>query len=71
MLVCHWAFPRSVSGNTFTFYVEEMLCKALCNVFSAVRDGTSNQCEVPRDPRFPECPGKVDVSASACYFHIS
>ncbi|TKS68854.1 Alpha-1,6-mannosylglycoprotein 6-beta-N-acetylglucosaminyltransferase B [Collichthys lucidus] len=28
--------------------------------FSAVRDGTSSQCEVPRDPRFPECPGKVD-----------
>ncbi|KAG8014487.1 hypothetical protein GBF38_002972, partial [Nibea albiflora] len=26
----------------------------------AVRDGTSSQCEVPRDPRFPECPGKVD-----------
>ncbi|KAI3353064.1 hypothetical protein L3Q82_019629 [Scortum barcoo] len=25
-----------------------------------VRDGTSSQCEVPRDPRFPECPGKVD-----------
>uniref|UniRef100_A0A671V9N8 alpha-1,6-mannosyl-glycoprotein 6-beta-N-acetylglucosaminyltransferase n=1 Tax=Sparus aurata TaxID=8175 RepID=A0A671V9N8_SPAAU len=29
-------------------------------VFSVIRDGTSNQCEVPRDPRFPECPGKVD-----------
>ncbi|TWW59540.1 Alpha-1,6-mannosylglycoprotein 6-beta-N-acetylglucosaminyltransferase B [Takifugu flavidus] len=26
----------------------------------ALRDGTSNQCEVPRDPRYPECPGKVD-----------
>uniref|UniRef100_A0A8C5DG14 alpha-1,6-mannosyl-glycoprotein 6-beta-N-acetylglucosaminyltransferase n=1 Tax=Gouania willdenowi TaxID=441366 RepID=A0A8C5DG14_GOUWI len=26
----------------------------------AVRDGTSSQCEVPRDPRFSECPGKVD-----------
>ncbi|TNN60009.1 Alpha-1,6-mannosylglycoprotein 6-beta-N-acetylglucosaminyltransferase B [Liparis tanakae] len=26
----------------------------------AVRDGTSSQCEVPRDLRFPECPGKVD-----------
>uniref|UniRef100_A0A3Q3DLC8 alpha-1,6-mannosyl-glycoprotein 6-beta-N-acetylglucosaminyltransferase n=1 Tax=Hippocampus comes TaxID=109280 RepID=A0A3Q3DLC8_HIPCM len=30
------------------------------NVFSAVRDGTSSQCEVPKDPRYPECPGKVD-----------
>ncbi|XP_019718228.1 alpha-1,6-mannosylglycoprotein 6-beta-N-acetylglucosaminyltransferase B-like [Hippocampus comes] len=26
----------------------------------AVRDGTSSQCEVPKDPRYPECPGKVD-----------
>jgi len=31
-------------------------------VFSVVRDGASSQCEVPRDSRFPECPGKVDVS---------
>uniref|UniRef100_A0A672FS19 alpha-1,6-mannosyl-glycoprotein 6-beta-N-acetylglucosaminyltransferase n=1 Tax=Salarias fasciatus TaxID=181472 RepID=A0A672FS19_SALFA len=27
---------------------------------SMVQDGTSSQCEVPRDPRYPECPGKVD-----------
>uniref|UniRef100_A0A3B3DEA7 alpha-1,6-mannosyl-glycoprotein 6-beta-N-acetylglucosaminyltransferase n=1 Tax=Oryzias melastigma TaxID=30732 RepID=A0A3B3DEA7_ORYME len=28
---------------------------------SLVRDGTStSQCEIPRDNRFPECPGKVD-----------
>uniref|UniRef100_A0A8C5F5T5 alpha-1,6-mannosyl-glycoprotein 6-beta-N-acetylglucosaminyltransferase n=1 Tax=Gadus morhua TaxID=8049 RepID=A0A8C5F5T5_GADMO len=26
----------------------------------AMRDGTSGQCEVPRDPRYPDCPGKVD-----------
>ncbi|XP_037118589.1 alpha-1,6-mannosylglycoprotein 6-beta-N-acetylglucosaminyltransferase B-like isoform X1 [Syngnathus acus] len=26
----------------------------------ALRDGTSSQCEVPKDPRYPECPGKVD-----------
>uniref|UniRef100_A0A674A3R4 alpha-1,6-mannosyl-glycoprotein 6-beta-N-acetylglucosaminyltransferase n=1 Tax=Salmo trutta TaxID=8032 RepID=A0A674A3R4_SALTR len=26
----------------------------------AVRDGSSGQCEVPRDPRYPDCPGKVD-----------
>ncbi|XP_036426054.1 alpha-1,6-mannosylglycoprotein 6-beta-N-acetylglucosaminyltransferase B-like [Colossoma macropomum] len=25
-----------------------------------VRDGTSGQCDVPRDPHFPDCPGKVD-----------
>ncbi|CAB1344914.1 unnamed protein product [Coregonus sp. 'balchen'] len=26
----------------------------------AVRDGSSGQCEVPRDPHYPDCPGKVD-----------
>ncbi|KAL6455667.1 hypothetical protein MHYP_G00355180 [Metynnis hypsauchen] len=25
-----------------------------------VREGTSGQCDVPRDPHFPDCPGKVD-----------
>ncbi|XP_019905435.2 alpha-1,6-mannosylglycoprotein 6-beta-N-acetylglucosaminyltransferase B isoform X6 [Esox lucius] len=25
-----------------------------------MRDGSSGQCEVPRDPRYPDCPGKVD-----------
>ncbi len=44
--------------------------KILLNVLSAVRDGSSSQCEVPRDPRFPECPGKVDVSVSMSYFHF-
>ncbi len=44
--------------------------KILLTVLSAVRDGTSSQCEVPRDPRFPECPGKVDVSVSMSYFHF-
>ena len=28
----------------------------------AVRDGTTGQCEIPRDPRYPDCPGKVEVS---------
>uniref|UniRef100_A0A3B3ZSA2 alpha-1,6-mannosyl-glycoprotein 6-beta-N-acetylglucosaminyltransferase n=1 Tax=Periophthalmus magnuspinnatus TaxID=409849 RepID=A0A3B3ZSA2_9GOBI len=27
---------------------------------SIVQEGSSSQCEVPRDPRYPECPGKVD-----------
>lgn len=40
-------------------------------VFSVIRDGTSNQCEVPRDPRFPECPGKVDVSVSIRWFNLT
>uniref|UniRef100_A0A3Q2CFP4 alpha-1,6-mannosyl-glycoprotein 6-beta-N-acetylglucosaminyltransferase n=1 Tax=Cyprinodon variegatus TaxID=28743 RepID=A0A3Q2CFP4_CYPVA len=38
-------------------------CYELKHVFllvSALRDGTASQCEVPRDSRFPECPGKVD-----------
>ncbi|XP_031419477.1 alpha-1,6-mannosylglycoprotein 6-beta-N-acetylglucosaminyltransferase B isoform X2 [Clupea harengus] len=26
----------------------------------AVRDGTTGQCEIPRDPRYPDCPGKVE-----------
>ncbi|KAG7491657.1 hypothetical protein MATL_G00006390 [Megalops atlanticus] len=26
----------------------------------AVRDGSSGQCEVPKDPRYPDCPSKVD-----------
>ncbi|KAJ8363585.1 hypothetical protein SKAU_G00124160 [Synaphobranchus kaupii] len=25
-----------------------------------VRDGSSGQCEVPKDPRYPDCPSKVD-----------
>ncbi|XP_019905432.2 alpha-1,6-mannosylglycoprotein 6-beta-N-acetylglucosaminyltransferase B isoform X4 [Esox lucius] len=32
----------------------------LQNSIAAVRDGSSGQCEVPRDPRYPDCPGKVD-----------
>uniref|UniRef100_A0A8C6M2R1 alpha-1,6-mannosyl-glycoprotein 6-beta-N-acetylglucosaminyltransferase n=1 Tax=Nothobranchius furzeri TaxID=105023 RepID=A0A8C6M2R1_NOTFU len=33
--------------------------KLFYGFISVVRDGTS-RCEVPRDSRFPECPGKVD-----------
>uniref|UniRef100_A0A8C4TEW0 alpha-1,6-mannosyl-glycoprotein 6-beta-N-acetylglucosaminyltransferase n=1 Tax=Erpetoichthys calabaricus TaxID=27687 RepID=A0A8C4TEW0_ERPCA len=28
---------------------------------SRAKYGTVNQCEVPKDPRYPECPNKVDV----------
>lgn len=51
--------------NVGFFFLEGNYLKSYLNispVLSALRDGTSNQCEVPRDPRYPECPGKVDVS---------
>ncbi|KAK7929917.1 hypothetical protein WMY93_006312 [Mugilogobius chulae] len=38
--------------------VEQILQNTI--VQGRVREGSSSQCEVPRDPRYPECPGKVD-----------
>uniref|UniRef100_A0A673CXE8 alpha-1,6-mannosyl-glycoprotein 6-beta-N-acetylglucosaminyltransferase n=1 Tax=Sphaeramia orbicularis TaxID=375764 RepID=A0A673CXE8_9TELE len=54
------AIAQNVSNMAIR--VEQILQNSIYNftLFSAVRDGTSSQCEVPRDPRFPECPGKVD-----------
>uniref|UniRef100_A0A8C6SXE9 alpha-1,6-mannosyl-glycoprotein 6-beta-N-acetylglucosaminyltransferase n=1 Tax=Neogobius melanostomus TaxID=47308 RepID=A0A8C6SXE9_9GOBI len=34
--------------------------KLSCIYCTQELDGSSSQCEVPREPRFPECPGKVD-----------
>ncbi|XP_046900204.1 alpha-1,6-mannosylglycoprotein 6-beta-N-acetylglucosaminyltransferase B [Hypomesus transpacificus] len=39
--------------------MEQILQNSMA-VNRAVRDGTAGQCEVPRDPRYPDCPGKVD-----------
>ncbi|XP_019905431.2 alpha-1,6-mannosylglycoprotein 6-beta-N-acetylglucosaminyltransferase B isoform X3 [Esox lucius] len=39
--------------------VEQILQNSIA-AGKAVRDGSSGQCEVPRDPRYPDCPGKVD-----------
>lgn len=30
--------------------------------FSPVRDGVFGQCETPKDPRYPDCASKMDVS---------
>lgn len=51
-----------------------VFCWGACNsfdkhsafFFSLGRDGTLGQCEVPKDPRYPDCPSKMDVS-----LHIS
>lgn len=32
------------------------------NFLSAVAEGRRDQCEVPRDPKYPDCAGKVEVS---------
>ncbi|XP_042281983.1 alpha-1,6-mannosylglycoprotein 6-beta-N-acetylglucosaminyltransferase B-like isoform X2 [Thunnus albacares] len=51
------AIAQNVSNMAIR--VEQILQNSMVQG-KAVRDGTSSQCEVPRDPRFPECPGKVD-----------
>lgn len=53
--------------NIYKWFITEGNIVTRC-VFSAVRDGTSSQCEVPRDPHYPECPGKVDVSVNQFFF---
>ncbi|KAI5613740.1 alpha-1,6-mannosylglycoprotein 6-beta-N-acetylglucosaminyltransferase B, partial [Silurus asotus] len=39
--------------------VEQILQNSMA-VSRVMRDGTSSQCEVPRDPRYPDCSSKVD-----------
>ncbi|XP_035380684.1 alpha-1,6-mannosylglycoprotein 6-beta-N-acetylglucosaminyltransferase B isoform X1 [Electrophorus electricus] len=39
--------------------VEQILQNSMA-VSRVTRDGTGGQCDVPRDPRFPDCLGKVD-----------
>uniref|UniRef100_A0A3P9IEC6 alpha-1,6-mannosyl-glycoprotein 6-beta-N-acetylglucosaminyltransferase n=1 Tax=Oryzias latipes TaxID=8090 RepID=A0A3P9IEC6_ORYLA len=39
--------------------VEQILQSSMVHT-RVVRDGTSSQCDIPRDNRYPECPGKVD-----------
>ncbi|MCI4375824.1 hypothetical protein PGIGA_G00115200 [Pangasianodon gigas] len=39
--------------------VEQILQNSMA-ASRVVRDGTSSQCEVPRDPRYPDCASKVD-----------
>uniref|UniRef100_A0A3P8UT14 alpha-1,6-mannosyl-glycoprotein 6-beta-N-acetylglucosaminyltransferase n=2 Tax=Cynoglossus semilaevis TaxID=244447 RepID=A0A3P8UT14_CYNSE len=51
------AIAQNVSNMAIR--VEQILQNSMVQS-RTVRDGTSSQCEVPREPRFPECPGKVD-----------
>lgn len=36
--------------------------KCLSSLFPPVREGIFGQCETPKDPRYPDCPSKMDVS---------
>ncbi|XP_043971321.1 alpha-1,6-mannosylglycoprotein 6-beta-N-acetylglucosaminyltransferase B-like isoform X2 [Gambusia affinis] len=51
------AIAQNVSNMAIR--VEQMLQSSMMQG-RVMRDGTVSQCEVPRDSRFPECPGKVD-----------
>ncbi|XP_076871967.1 alpha-1,6-mannosylglycoprotein 6-beta-N-acetylglucosaminyltransferase B-like [Brachyhypopomus gauderio] len=39
--------------------VEQILQNSMA-VSRVTHDGTAGQCDIPRDPHFPDCPGKVD-----------
>lgn len=54
------AAPSSPSVSVCSAGVSQ-LCPCP-NCLSAVVDGRRDQCEVPRDPKFPDCAGKVEVS---------
>lgn len=36
--------------------------RCLSSLFPPVREGVFGQCETPKDPRYPDCPSKMDVS---------
>ncbi|GLD60559.1 alpha-1,6-mannosylglycoprotein 6-beta-N-acetylglucosaminyltransferase B-like protein [Lates japonicus] len=38
--------------------VEQILQRSMAS--NRVRDGTLGQCEIPKDPRYPDCPSKMD-----------
>ncbi|CAG02677.1 unnamed protein product [Tetraodon nigroviridis] len=40
--------------------VEQILQRSMSN--NKVREGIFGQCETPKDPRYPDCPSKMDVS---------
>nr|XP_057935002.1 alpha-1,6-mannosylglycoprotein 6-beta-N-acetylglucosaminyltransferase B-like isoform X2 [Doryrhamphus excisus] len=50
------AIAQNVSNMAIR--VEQILQNSIMQ--GKVRDGTSTQCDIPKDPRYPECPGKVD-----------
>ncbi|XP_022519799.2 alpha-1,6-mannosylglycoprotein 6-beta-N-acetylglucosaminyltransferase B [Astyanax mexicanus] len=52
---------QAIAQNVSNMAVRvEQILKNSMAASRVVRDGTSGQCDVPRDPRFPDCPGKVD-----------
>ncbi|XP_019723891.1 alpha-1,6-mannosylglycoprotein 6-beta-N-acetylglucosaminyltransferase B-like [Hippocampus comes] len=40
--------------------VEQILQRSIAS--KKVREGTLGQCDIPKDPHYPDCPGKMDVS---------
>ncbi|KTF91401.1 hypothetical protein cypCar_00034408, partial [Cyprinus carpio] len=39
----------------------ELLTKPRASITQTSRDGVAGQCEVPKDPRYPDCASKVDA----------
>lgn len=55
--VSHWC------STTKLLYCGRVLSDCDCLSFSSAgRDGVIGQCEVPKDPGYPDCASKVDVS---------
>lgn len=55
----------SFSADLCGLHVQALI-NALHFSFPPVKDGALGQCETPKDPRYPDCPSKMDVS-----LHIS
>ncbi|KAM6972584.1 alpha-1,6-mannosylglycoprotein 6-beta-N-acetylglucosaminyltransferase B-like [Aplochiton taeniatus] len=52
---------QAIAQNVSSMAVRvEQILQSSMAAGKALRDGTSGQCDVPRDPRYPDCPGKVD-----------
>ncbi|KPP78970.1 hypothetical protein Z043_101489 [Scleropages formosus] len=52
---------QAIAQNVSNMAVRmEQILQHSMAVGRVVRDGTSSQCEVPKDPRYPDCSSKVD-----------
>ncbi len=57
------AFGSHWCSTLKPLYCGRVLSDCDCLSFSSTgRDGVTGQCEVPKDPRYPDCASKVDVS---------
>ncbi len=57
------AFGSHWCSTLKLLYCGRVLSDCDCLSFSSTgRDGVTGQCEVPKDPRYPDCASKVDVS---------